>query len=225
MAEAELRELFGRDRMLRRVPAILALVGIGILYLLLSSHLTLVPGWVPIVVVLAFAAVAVLEAWRPRPATFRGAALALSGFVTALLVSSTALLVSLLLAGDSTISAAALLQGATIIWIANVLTFAVWYYEIDGGGPLARRRAGDVPGDFLFPQQTFSADQPGAAHWLDWEPRFIDYLFLAFNTSAAFSPTDTLTLSRLAKVLMMIQSLVSLATVAVLLARAVNSLR
>jgi hypothetical protein len=173
----------------------------------------------------AFVVVATVEAWRPRPRGVRGVALVMSGVVTVFLIASTALLVSLLLSGTGAVPATTLLQGAAIIWVVNVLTFAVWYYEIDGGGPMARRASGEEPGDFLFPQQTFSADQPGAEHWRNWEPRFIDYLFLAFNTSAAFSPTDTLTLSRLAKVLMMVQSLLSLATIAVLLARAVNTLR
>jgi uncharacterized membrane protein len=113
-----------------------------------------------------------------------------------------------------------LLQGAALIWVANVLTFAVWYWEIDGGGPARRHRAAHEPTDFLFPQ--VAAADPELAK--GWSPRFVDYVFLAFNTSTAFSPTDTLVLSRRAKALMMIQSLISLLVIAVLAARAINTL-
>lgn len=225
MAERELKELIGRERILHRAPALFALVGIGVLYLLVSARLTLGPPWLPLVLVVAFVASVVVESWRPRPAGVRRAALLLNGAVTVALIGSTGLLVSLLLGGGTAIDPTSLLQGAAIIWIVNVLTFAVWYYEIDGGGPLARRRQGGAPSDFLFPQYTIQVGEAPVGSPAAWRPEFIDYLFLAFNTSAAFSPTDTLTLSRTAKLLMMTQSLLSLATIAVLLARAVNTLR
>jgi hypothetical protein len=114
-----------------------------------------------------------------------------------------------------------LLWNGALIWGINVLVFAVWYWEIDAGGPHAREEASAYgPVDFVFPQ--FSADDD-TLH-AGWKPNFVDYLFLAFNTSTAFSPTDTMVLSRCAKVLMMVQSTISLVVFGVLLARAVGAI-
>jgi hypothetical protein len=112
----------------------------------------------------------------------------------------------------------ALLKSAVLLWTTNVLVFALWYWKLDGGGPTGRQLA-DSESSFLFPQKMCpEACAPG------WSPVFVDYLFLAFNTSTAFSPTDTAVLSRWAKGLMMIQSLISLSVIALLAARAVNIL-
>ncbi len=108
---------------------------------------------------------------------------------------------------------------AALLWVINVATFAVWYWEIDGGGPAQRRRQEHRSEDFLFPQMNL-----GDKSARDWSPGFLDYLFLAFNTSTAFSPTDTAVLSRRAKVLMMVQALLSLLILAVLVSRAINAL-
>jgi uncharacterized membrane protein len=112
-----------------------------------------------------------------------------------------------------------LLRDAALLWVINVVTFAVWYWEIDGGGPAQRHREGHVSEDFLFPQMNLGDK---TAH--SWSPGFLDYLFLAFNTSTAFSPTDTAFLSRPAKLLMMVQALLSLVILAVLVSRAINAL-
>jgi hypothetical protein len=116
-----------------------------------------------------------------------------------------------------------LLRGATALWICNVLVFACWYWRLDAGGPHVReQRRSHSSGAFLFPQMTLPADSklvPAA-----WKPGFVDYLFLAFNTSTAFSPTDVPVLSRWAKGLMMVQSSVSLGTLVILAARAINIL-
>jgi hypothetical protein len=114
----------------------------------------------------------------------------------------------------------ALLRSASALWITNVLVFALWYWKLDGGGPLQRERVrGRLNSWFLFPQML---KQDGRD--LAWSPHFMDYLFLAFNTSTAFSPTDTAILSRVAKLGMMLQALISLTIVALLAARAVNIL-
>lgn len=105
------------------------------------------------------------------------------------------------------------------IWLGNVLVFALWYWEFDRGGPAVRAQGTDPYPDFLFVQmQTPEVAPP------DWEPWFLDYLYLSFTNATAFSPTDTLPLSRWAKVVMMLQSGVSLMTVALVIARAVNIL-
>lgn len=116
-----------------------------------------------------------------------------------------------------------LLRAATALWLSNILVFASWYWRLDAGGPHRRDlRQSHSGGAFLFPQMTERTSANPAAR--SWKPGFMDYLFLAFNTSTAFSPTDTPVLSRWAKALMMIQSLVSLGTIAILAARAINIL-
>ena len=99
------------------------------------------------------------------------------------------------------------------------MTFTVWYWEIDGGGPAQRRQEEHHSEDFLFPQMNLD-DKTSRT----WSPSILDYLFLAFNTSTAFSPTDTAFLSRRAKLLMMVQALLSLVILAVLVSRAINAL-
>jgi uncharacterized membrane protein len=116
-------------------------------------------------------------------------------------------------------SAGPLLRIGGGIWLTNVIVFALWYWELDRGGPVARACGTRSHTDFLFAQMT-------APEFVDkdWEPAFIDYLYLSFTNATAFSPTDTLPLSRWAKLTMMFQSAVSLATVALVVARAVNVL-
>ena len=122
-------------------------------------------------------------------------------------------------------SPTALLVSATAIWTANILVFALWYWRLDAGGPHGREaREGHAAGAFLFPQMMMLPEAKTAAGQRTWSPNFLDYLFLAFNTSTAFSPTDTPALARWGKVLMMIQSIISLTVLVLLAARAVNIL-
>ncbi|HEY2670913.1 MAG TPA: hypothetical protein VGJ07_11125 [Rugosimonospora sp.] len=113
-----------------------------------------------------------------------------------------------------------LLLNGGAIWLTNVIVFALWYWELDRGGPAARAVARKVYPDFLFSQMTVPE-----LVTRDWEPAFVDYLYLSFTNATAFSPTDTLPLSRWAKLAMMFQSLISLVTVALVVARAVNILK
>jgi hypothetical protein len=116
-------------------------------------------------------------------------------------------------------SPAELLTAGGAIWLTNVLAFALAYWELDRGGPAARAAATHAYPDFLFAQmQSPQLADP------DWEPQFVDYLYLAFTNATAFSPTDVLPLSRWAKVTMMVQSAVALAVVVLVVARAVNVL-
>ena len=115
-------------------------------------------------------------------------------------------------------------MSATSVWTSNVLVFALWYWRLDAGGPHGREsRERHVAGAFLFPQMIMSPQTKGDASER-WSPDFLDYLFLAFNTSTAFSPTDTPVLARWGKALMMLQSIISLTVLAILAARAVNML-
>jgi hypothetical protein len=118
-----------------------------------------------------------------------------------------------------------LLLSAASLWVTNILVFALWYWRLDAGGPYQRdKEPGHSEGAFLFPWMTMSKEALREAGQPDWSPNFIDYLFLAFNSSTAFSPTDVPVLARWAKVLMMLQSLLSLLIIALLAARAVNIL-
>jgi hypothetical protein len=104
------------------------------------------------------------------------------------------------------------------IWLTNVIVFGLWYWELDRGGPAARLFANHRHPDFLFPQMS----NPGSAP--KWTPDFLDYLYTSFTNATAFSPTDTMPLTSWAKLLMMVQSLASLLTVALVISRAVNIL-
>jgi uncharacterized membrane protein len=121
--------------------------------------------------------------------------------------------------GRDTGSAAQLLASGGNVWLINMLTFAVWYWEFDRGGPLERALGSHPDPDFLFPQMGTPDMAPK-----EWEPEFLDYLYLAFTNSTAFSPTDTLPFSRWAKAAMLLQSAISLITAALVVARAVNAL-
>lgn len=129
-------------------------------------------------------------------------------------------LVHELIGGHGGDVAGPLLRNGGGIWLTNVIVFALWYWEMDRGGPAARASGTADYSDFLFAQMTV----PELAV-KDWEPAFVDYLYLSFTNATAFSPTDTLPLSRWAKVTMMFQSAVSLITVALVVARAVNILK
>jgi hypothetical protein len=111
-----------------------------------------------------------------------------------------------------------LITGAAI-WLTNVVAFALWYWEFDRGGPVARALGTQPYPDFQFPQMTAPQMAPP-----DWEPTFTDYLYLAFTNASAFSPTDVMPLSRWAKAAMTVQSIISIITVALVVARAVNIL-
>jgi hypothetical protein len=114
-------------------------------------------------------------------------------------------------------SAIPLLVNGGAIWLTNIIVFALWYWDFDRGGPAARASARHKLPDFVFTQMT----TPELAS-REWEPTFLDYLYLSFTNATAFSPTDTLPLSRWAKLTMMFQSMISLVTVALVVARAVN---
>jgi len=207
----------GQSALLPRWPAAVALLTVGVLYAVLSEGLSLGPrAFVPALVAVLLVPLMTAHL-RGSHRLARRISFGVIGFVTIAVVVSAFLLVSSALRVGT--SAPALLRDAALLWIINVVTFSVWYWETDGGGPARRRREGHRSEDFLFPQMNLGG---GVAR--GWSPGFLDYLFLAFNTSTAFSPTDTAVLSRRAKVLMMMQALLSLVILAVLVSRAINAL-
>ncbi len=206
-----------------RWPAIVALLAVGGLHLSLPKTLSAGPSWLLLVLVVALLVPAVLAR---RSGSYRVNTIfgyVLNGVVTMDLAWSLGLLVAAL--PLHTEAPQALLRSATALWITNILVFAGWYWRLDAGGPHARElRRTHEDGAFLFPQMTLDAETKKVMGEGHWSPNFVDYLFLAFNVSTAFSPTDSPVLSRWAKVLMMTQSLISLTTVVLLAARAVNIL-
>ena len=139
--------------------------------------------------------------------------------VSAANAASIVLLVHLLINGAQA-NAPVLLRAAVHMWVVNVLVFGLWYWQLDGGGPLERPKCALHARDFLFPQQTEEKLMVGG-----WEPKFLDYLYVSFTNAAAFSPTDTLPLSRWAKMIMLVQSAISLSLAVMVVARAVNILK
>jgi hypothetical protein len=206
-----------------RWPAVAAALAIGGLNYALPESLTIGPGWLVLALVALFMMFSVL-AHRSRLQLWNDV-FAYAGLtvITLAEISSLALLLKRLPQHkDPPIE---LLRAAAALWVSNVLVFASWYWRLDGGGPNQRdKRGAHTDGAFLFPQMSMDAALKRQTGEEYWSPGFIDYLFLAFNTSTAFSPTDTPVLSRWAKVLMIVQSVISLATVALLAARAVNIL-
>jgi branched-subunit amino acid transport protein len=205
-----------------RWPAILALFAIVGLRLALPRSLSMSPAWVPMAVVTLLVIPTVLARRMERLQLNRWLSFVVTGIVTVDMIWSLTLLVAAIIAHK--LQPAQLLLSAVVLWASNILIFASWYWRLDAGGPNARdRRKVHGEGSFLFPQMTLDASDPDSSA-KGWSPGFVDYLFLAFNTSTAFSPTDVPVLSRWAKLLMMVQSIISLATIALLAGRAVNIL-
>lgn len=200
------------------------LVAIG-LQLSLPERLTLRPGWLLpafeglLVIGLMLASPRQLEYEHPRR---KRAAVALIAFVSAANVYALTELSKHLLHQEIAPGSGRgreLIISGMLIWLTNFLLFALWYWEIDRGGPGVRAAGKDAAPDFLFPQMSDDRIEP-----LAWRPHFIDYLYVSLTNATAFSPTDTMPLTPMAKTIMGIQSLVSLVTIGLIVSRAVNIL-
>jgi hypothetical protein len=203
-------------------PAVLAMLAVGGLYALLPSFLVVVgPRWLLLSVVAVLLVPTMIAHRAGHHALNQVLGYILNGVVTVALIGSLVLLIQSLPAHKETSVPLLLCAGA--LWVSNILVFASWYWRLDAGGPHQRDLTrGHTNGAFLFPQMTMPPLAKIAAGEENWSPNFVDYLFLAFNTNTAFSPTDTPALSRWAKILMMTQSMISLVVIALLAARAVN---
>jgi uncharacterized membrane protein len=198
----------------------------GGLYTALPAALTFGPRWLfpSVILVLLIPTVISHHTGRSRLSAHFG--LIVSGALTLGLITYLFRMVGAFVAQKTTsdtLTPMRLLVSAGLLWLTNILVFALWYWRLDAGGPHQRdKRAKHSNGDFLFPQMMMSEKALREVGQQGWAPNFFDYLFLAFNTNTAFSPTDTPALSRWAKGLMMVQSLISLMIIALLAARAVN---
>lgn len=218
LGEEECRRLARRDPFWPAQLTALAAIG---LYVALPQKLTLGPTWLmPSLEGLLFIGLIVA---MPNPAMRysprrRQLALALISLVSVANLASLYLLVHFLLKGGKAGGHALILSGV-VLWVTNVLIFALWYWELDRGGPVARVLDEHAEPDFLFPQMSEPRWAPK-----DWTPGFVDYLYVSFTNASAFSPTDTMPLTQMAKLLMTVQALASLLTVGLVVARAVNIL-
>jgi hypothetical protein len=206
-----------------RWMAMIAFLVTALIYMALPKSLVLGPRWLQLAIIgVLLIPTAIARRAGNIPMNIWLGHL-LSAINTYFMVASLYLLIRALPSGRE--SPEHLLDSAALLWITNVLVFALWYWRLDAGGPHCRDlTVGHTEGAFLFPQMLMTPEIRDQSGQENWSPNFLDYLFLAFNTSAALSPTDTAVLSRWAKVLMMVQALISLSIVALLAARAVNIL-
>lgn len=206
-----------------RWPAVLALFAVAGLRLALPESLSAGPSWLLMAIV---AALTIPAVWAHKRENYRLNQIfgyLVTSAVTIDMIWSLGLLVAALPSHRQ--SPQDLLRSATALWITNILVFASWYWRLDAGGPRAREIRGvHTDGAFLFPQMMLDQQAKREMGEECWSPGFVDYLFLAFNSSTAFSPTDSPVLSQWAKILMMVQALISFTTVALLAARAINIL-
>jgi len=206
-----------------RWPAAIAVLAAGGLFLALPAYLTIGPRWLfpGVVGVLLVPTIVSHRSGHHHLNKILG--FTVIALVTTGMVASLILLISALPSHKETPTD--LLRSAACLWFTNILVFALWYWRLDAGGPHGRDlRFGHPDGAFLFPQMTMHPEAKLKAGEEAWSPNFVDYLFLAFNTSTALSPTDVPVLTRWAKVLMMLQSFISLTVLVLLAARAVNIL-
>jgi hypothetical protein len=200
-------------------PGQLAILAALVLYLVLPPKLTVGPNWtVPAaeLVLLAALVIASVDAgrtWRRR----RRVAIGVVLIATVANLVAVGLLAHYVIVGGHA-RGADLIDGGLVIWCTNLFLFAVWYWELDRGGPVAASGAqAPVAPDFLFPQM--SDDRYAAP---GWKPHFGDYLYVSLTNQTAFSPTDTMPLTVRIKLLMSIQGVASLVVVGIVVARAVN---
>lgn len=215
-----------------RWHASLAVVAALVLYITLPPKLTIGPAWIaPLLVLALLVPLSILSPRRhaeTRRTRFWG--ILLIAIVNFFNIVSVVLLIGGFFHPARIVelnSAGTLLLHGMQIWITNILVFGLWFWELDGDGPEVRAHASAATevrnADFLFPQMQMSlAGKPLLCVAADWRPEFFDYLYLAFTNATAFSPADVMPLSRWAKFLMLVESLISLTTIAIVLARSVS---
>ena len=206
-----------------RWPMAAAVVAVIVLTILLPSEQRLLPAGV-LPVIEGFLLMALVAgdpgAIDRRSTLLRGLSIALvSILVVSALAGTTQLIDVLITGGSQTNSASDLLEAGSIVWVGNVLAFALLYWELDGGGAAARLHHSRAQADFAFPQQMNPELAP-----VGWRPQFVDYLYLAFTNATALSPTDAMPIAAWAKLVMIVQSVSSLAILGLVIARAVNVL-
>jgi hypothetical protein len=209
-------------------PFVLLVIVLQAMLAVVSYHagwqLWHLPWWGWLVLVVPEAVLFVTLSWsRPRHqleeiGKRRMFTLLLFAIISAGNAGSLIALIGSLLMGHVDNGAELLYKGVTI-WTTNMISFGLWYWIFDRGGPVRRREPNPRPPDFQFPQM----ENPTLAE-PDWHPRLFDYIYVSYTNSIAFSPTDAMPLTRPAKLLMLVQSSASAITVLLVAARGVNIL-
>jgi hypothetical protein len=206
-----------------RWPPALAILVVLLLLAALPGHVLMLPVWVSYLAAFAvfvpMAGVALTKGNTLWLGIERAMIILLAAAYVANTIAEVADMIGAITLHPSGNNAFSLLSSSVAIWVANVLTFSLLYWQIDQGGPYARASNLSVKPDWVFPQLAAPEDLPP-----DWRPLFLDYLYLAYNTATAFSPTDAMPLTHRAKMLMMIESTISLLTMVIILSHAINVL-
>jgi uncharacterized membrane protein len=205
-----------------RWPVALTILAVILLVALLPARIVLVPSWVALGVGMAvLMPIIAVGLTRAQPSWLR-----LERAVTLLFFAITAIgtvvnlsnLINAIIHRSAEVTGLQLLTSGVAVWVINVLMFSLLYWQMDRGGPEARVNQMPTRTDWLFPQEGASAGHVPP----DWRPRFVDYLYLSYSTATAFSTTDVMPLTHRAKMLMMLESAISLVTLVVVGARAIN---
>jgi hypothetical protein len=206
-----------------RGQALLAFLAICAIYLALPRNLVVGPIWLLPTLIVVLLVPTVVSHRVGRHSLNRRLGFIINGITTLALIGSVILLVRAVTTHRE--SPLQLLRSAGLLWLTNVIVFALWYWRLDGGGPISRHKQNKFGStSFLFPQMQIPHAERPQFNCARWRPRFVDYLFVAFTQSSTFGPTDAPLLARWAKVLAMIQILISLTIVVLLISRAVGVL-
>jgi hypothetical protein len=206
-----------------RGQTIAAVLAIGAIYLALPRNLIVGPIWLLPTMIVVLLVPTVVSHRVGKLSLNRILGFIINGITTLALIGSVTLLVRILPTHRE--SPLQLLRSGGLLWLTNVIVFALWYWRLDGGGPTLRykkKRFGST--SFLFPQMQIPHDERPEFACVRWHPHFVDYLFVAFTQSSTFGPTDAPLLARWAKVLAMIQILISLTIVVLLISGAVGAI-
>jgi hypothetical protein len=206
-----------------RGQTIAAVLAVGAIYLALPRNIVVGPIWLLPTVIVVLLVPTVVSHRVGKQSLNRFLGFVINGITTLALIASVVLLVRLLPTHRET--PLQLLRSGGLLWLTNVIVFALWYWRLDGGGPTVRhkqRKFGSK--SFLFPQMQIPHDERSDFACARWHPRFVDYLFVAFTQSSTFGPTDAPLLARWAKVLAMIQIFISLSIVVLLISAAVGEI-
>lgn len=206
-----------------RWPVALTLLVLLVLLTVLPNRVRFVPVWFPyLLAMMIFVPITIVPLTRTKAPWLRferTATLVFCVVVGVSLLFTLSYLIYEMIFRSSELSGIQLLTSSIAVWVTNVITFALLYWQTDGGGPETRLNHRRNRPDWLFPQSGLSTEELS-----DWHPIFVDYLFLSYTTATAFSPTDTLPLTPRAKLLMMLQSCIALITTVAVASRAINIL-
>src|SRR5213596_2500169 len=206
-----------------RGQAVLAFLAICAIYLALPRDLIVGPIWLLPTLIVVLLVPTVVSHRAGRHSLNRALGIIINGITTLALIGSVILLVRALPAHRE--SPLQLLRSGGLLWLTNVIVFALWYWRLDGGGPTLRYKRNKFGSTgFLFPQMQIPHDERAQFACARWRARFVDYLFVSFTQSSTFGPTDAPLLARWAKVLAMIQIVISLSIVVLLISRAIGVL-